>query len=295
MRHRPGEFDGVGYTSQLNNPALLAELTGIDVVADFRSRDVAAGGQGAPLVPAFHQAIFARDTGTVAVLNLGGMSNLTILRGSSEALGFDCGPGNVLLDLWCKRQLGRDYDADGQWAAGGHVDAHLLAVMQQEPFFAASPPKSTGRDRFNAQWLDAALARRSDQCVNNRPARCPGNAGRTERMGLRPRSSSARSRRPSIADLWRWRLQRRPDAAPDIASARRGDCRDRHRRLAGQSGRGSRIRLVGALLHSSTVLAIFTPSPALPAREFSAPSTPGADWASAPAQASKSRPQAAFR
>ena len=107
LRHRPGEFDGTGYTLQLNNPALLAELTGIDVVADFRSRDVAAGGQGAPLVPAFHHAFFRRQGAAVAVLNIGGISNISLLGGTGEVLGYDCGPGNALLDLWCQRHTGQ--------------------------------------------------------------------------------------------------------------------------------------------------------------------------------------------
>lgn len=159
VRHRPGEFDGTGYTLQLNNPALLAELTGIDVVADFRSRDVAAGGQGAPLVPAFHQAMFSREGETVAVLNLGGMSNLSILPGSPEQpiVGFDCGPGNALLDTWCQQHTGQAFDRAGAWAASGKVLPALLAVLLQEPFLAAAPPKSTGRDLFNAAWLQQRL------------------------------------------------------------------------------------------------------------------------------------------
>lgn len=107
VRHRPGELDGVGYTTQLNAPALLAELTGIDVVADFRSRDIAAGGQGAPLVPAFHGAVFGREGSPMAVLNLGGIANLTALGPGDRAVGFDCGPANVLLDLWCGEATGR--------------------------------------------------------------------------------------------------------------------------------------------------------------------------------------------
>ena len=158
VRHRPREFDGIGYTVQLNAPALLAELTGIDVIADFRSRDVAAGGQGAPLVPAFHRAWFARASTTVAVLNLGGIANVTVLGGTGETTGFDCGPANALLDLWCERTTGRAYDADGALAASGNVDARLLAAMRAEPYFALSPPKSTGRDLFNVEWLDAHLA-----------------------------------------------------------------------------------------------------------------------------------------
>jgi anhydro-N-acetylmuramic acid kinase len=153
VRHRPGEFDGRGYTLQLMNGALLAELTGIDVVCDFRSRDVAAGGQGAPLVPAFHAAMFANARHDVAVLNLGGIGNLTLLPTSGPVRGFDCGPGNVLMDLWCRQHLGQPHDAGGAWAAGGHVDAALLARLLAEPYLALPPPKSTGRDLFHAEWL----------------------------------------------------------------------------------------------------------------------------------------------
>ncbi len=157
VRHRPREFDGVGYTLQLNAPALLAELTGIDVIADFRSRDLAAGGIGAPLVPAFHRAMFGRDGMAGAVLNIGGMSNLSALHADGSVTGFDCGPGNVLLDLWCQRRTGRPYDADGAWAATGRVDERLLATLRSEPYFALPAPKSTGRDLFHAQWLDRQL------------------------------------------------------------------------------------------------------------------------------------------
>ncbi|MDP2368513.1 anhydro-N-acetylmuramic acid kinase [Rhodoferax sp.] len=163
VRHRPGEFDGTGYTLQINNPALLAELTGIDVVADFRSRDVAAGGQGAPLVPAFHQAVFGAAGERAAVLNLGGIANLTVLSADPGApvLGFDCGPGNVLLDSWCLRHLGQPYDADGAWAASGQAQPSLLEQLLSEPYFAKAPPKSTGRDLFNLDWLLGHLTTRS--------------------------------------------------------------------------------------------------------------------------------------
>ncbi|MCS7101131.1 MAG: anhydro-N-acetylmuramic acid kinase, partial [Burkholderiaceae bacterium] len=157
VRHRPD----AGYTIQLNAPATLAELTGIDVVADFRSRDLAAGGQGAPLVPAFHAVLFAAETPR-AVINLGGIANLTGLpaRGSGEAvIGFDCGPGTVLLDAWAREHLGEPFDRDGRWAAGGCVDEALLQTLLAEPFFAAAPPKSTGRELFDLPWLRAQLAR----------------------------------------------------------------------------------------------------------------------------------------
>jgi anhydro-N-acetylmuramic acid kinase len=157
VRHRPQEFDGTGYTLQLMNGALLAELCGIDIVCDLRSRDVAAGGQGAPLVPALHAALFAAPGMDVAVLNLGGIGNLTLLPGAGPVRGFDCGPGNALMDLWCQRHLGRAYDAAGRWAASGRIDPALLQRLLNEPFLQRQPPKSTGRDLFNAGWLDSAL------------------------------------------------------------------------------------------------------------------------------------------
>jgi anhydro-N-acetylmuramic acid kinase len=159
VRHRPGEFDGAGYTVQLLNAALLAELSGIDVVADFRSRDVAARGQGAPLAPGFHAAVFAKAGEERGVLNLGGIANLTRLGADGSALGFDTGPANALLDGWCERHLGQTFDANGDWAAGGRVIEPLLAQCLAEPFFQRPPPKSTGRDLFNLAWLDAHLAR----------------------------------------------------------------------------------------------------------------------------------------
>ncbi|MDC8759712.1 anhydro-N-acetylmuramic acid kinase [Janthinobacterium fluminis] len=154
IRHRPE----LGFTRQSNNPALLAELSGIDVIADFRSRDVAAGGQGAPLVPAFHQAQFGKAGQTRVVANIGGISNISVLHGDGAVSGFDTGPGNALMDAWTARHLGRDYDADGAWAAGGKEIPALLAAMLAEPYFALPAPKSTGRDLFHPDWLAAMLA-----------------------------------------------------------------------------------------------------------------------------------------
>ena len=158
VRHRPQEFDGTGYTLQLGNPALLAERTGISVVADFRSRDVAAGGQGAPLVPAFHQGVFGRADETVLVLNIGGISNLSVLPADGRVTGFDCGPGNALMDFWCQQHTGQAYDAAGAWAATGQVVPALLDALLDEPFLRKPPPKSTGRDLFNPPWLSQRLA-----------------------------------------------------------------------------------------------------------------------------------------
>lgn len=157
VRHRPQEFDGTGYTLQLCQPALLAELTGIAVVADFRGRDVAAGGQGAPLAPFFHQALYGHQSETVGVLNIGGISNITLLRADGTILGFDCGPGNALIDGWCARHTGQHYDADGAWAAGGRVVPALLDALLGDPYFRKSPPKSTGRDLFSHEWMEGHL------------------------------------------------------------------------------------------------------------------------------------------
>jgi anhydro-N-acetylmuramic acid kinase len=158
VRHRPLEFDGTGYTVQLLNGALLAELSGIDVVCDLRSRDLAAAGQGAPLVPAFHASVFFRPGHHTAVLNLGGIANLTLLGPTpGQVSGFDCGPGNVLLDGWCERHTAQPYDRDGQWAAEGRVDDLLLDALLAEPFLQRAPPKSTGRDLFSLEWLDERL------------------------------------------------------------------------------------------------------------------------------------------
>ncbi|WP_350029042.1 anhydro-N-acetylmuramic acid kinase [Caballeronia sp. GAFFF1] len=154
VRHRPEK----GYTRQINNPALLAEMTNIDVIADFRSRDVAAGGQGAPLVPAFHATIFGAKNETRVVCNLGGISNITVLAASGAVRGFDCGPANALLDEWAHRHLNKPYDDGGKFAARGEVNRPLLNALLDEPFFEEAPPKSTGRDLFNPAWLDAKLA-----------------------------------------------------------------------------------------------------------------------------------------
>jgi anhydro-N-acetylmuramic acid kinase len=154
IRHRPE----LGFTCQIINAALLAELTGIDVIADFRSRDVAAGGQGAPLVPAYHAAQFGKPGQTRVVVNIGGIANISVLHADGSVTGFDTGPGNVLLDGWIARHQGKAYDADGAWAASGTVDPGLLAALLEEPYFALAAPKSTGRDLFHLGWLDAVLA-----------------------------------------------------------------------------------------------------------------------------------------
>ena len=158
VRHRPES----GYTVQLNNAALMAELTGITVVHDFRSRDIAAGGQGAPLVPAFHAACFRDPTQNRAIVNIGGIANVTALPATSgEITGFDTGPGNLLLDAWVQRHLQADLDAGGRFASTGRVHEGLLEAFLADAYFALPPPKSTGRDHFNAAWLDGHLGRLS--------------------------------------------------------------------------------------------------------------------------------------
>ena len=153
IRHCPEQ----GYTLQVGNAALLAELTGITVVGDFRSRDIAAGGQGAPLVPAFHDHAFRHPATHRVIVNIGGISNLTNLPPGTASTGFDCGPGNLLMDAWCMQHLGKPYDGNGAWAASGRLLPALLEQMLDEPFFALPPPKSTGRDLFNMAWLRGKL------------------------------------------------------------------------------------------------------------------------------------------
>jgi len=152
IRHQADLAHHLAYTHQTLNPALLAELTGIDVIADFRSRDLAAGGHGAPLVPAFHAQQFSTNK-NIAVLNLGGIANLTLLPKDSEVKGFDCGPGNMLMDTWIADQQGHAFDENGTWATQGKVNQVLLSRMLTDSFFAKAPPKSTGRDDFHLEWL----------------------------------------------------------------------------------------------------------------------------------------------
>jgi anhydro-N-acetylmuramic acid kinase len=151
VRHRPE----LGYTVQLINGALIAERTAIDTVVDFRSRDIAAGGQGAPLVPAFHAACWRDSTRTRTIVNIGGIANATYLPPNGPVIGFDTGPGNMLLDAWAQTRFGTDYDRDGAIGSGGTVNPELLAGLLRDPYFDRPPPKSTGRDLFNLSWLES--------------------------------------------------------------------------------------------------------------------------------------------
>lgn len=155
VRHSP--FTIPSYTLQIGDPNTIAELTGIDVVADFRRRDIAAGGQGAPLAPAFHQAVFTSPEENRAIINIGGMANITLLSAGQATLGFDSGPGNVLLNAWIKHHKNLDYDAEGEWARSGKVITHLLDKALKYDYFSLAPPKSTGREQFDLHWLNALL------------------------------------------------------------------------------------------------------------------------------------------
>jgi anhydro-N-acetylmuramic acid kinase len=165
LRHRPR--GPRPFTLQIGDPSRIAERTGCSVVADFRRRDVAAGGQGAPLVPAFHRAVFADRNEARTVLNIGGIANLSLLgarapdplRGAEAPVqGFDCGPGNGLMDAWCLQQRGQNYDAGGAFAAEGRVHPGLLARLLADDYLDQPPPKSSGRDRYHLQWLQPQLA-----------------------------------------------------------------------------------------------------------------------------------------
>ena len=163
VRHRPvGRYP---FTLQIGDAAVIAERTGIRTVADFRRADLAAGGQGAPLAPAFHAAVFAH-LGNCAVLNLGGIANLSLLDGEHPVRGFDSGPASCLMDAWNARHQGTSFDRNGSWAASGIVDADLLAALLGDAYFKLPPPKSSGREYFNLDWLDAYLALRSIKPVD---------------------------------------------------------------------------------------------------------------------------------
>ena len=155
------------FTWQIGDPNTLAEMTGIWVVADFRRRDVAAGGQGAPLLPVFHDQVFRSDNEDRVIANFGGIANITILTRNSSVTGFDTGPANRLLDAWISQHLGKDFDAEGAWAASGRVDDTLLRELLDEPYLRLPPPKSTGRELFNLPWLENKLglfSRRRTMC-----------------------------------------------------------------------------------------------------------------------------------
>ncbi|WP_406828800.1 anhydro-N-acetylmuramic acid kinase [Microbulbifer sp. ARAS458-1] len=157
VRHRPPGSVSTPFSLQLGDPNTIAAITGITTVADFRRRDMALGGQGAPLMPAFHNAVFRTDRDR-AVVNIGGMANITELAAAGGVRGYDTGPGNALLDYWVKLHKGEAYDANGAWAASGNPQPELLNRLLNDPFFTAPAPKSTGREAFNPSWLERASA-----------------------------------------------------------------------------------------------------------------------------------------
>ena len=184
VRHRPEAApEGPAFTMQIGDPNRIAEVSGITTVADFRRRDMAAGGQGAPLVPPFHEFVFGQTSARPVVVNIGGISNITVLGGTLT--GFDTGPGNALLDAWCEIHCAETYDKDGAWSQTGTVSAALLNAMLADPYFTADPPKSTGREHFHLDWLrklrgieaadpadvQATLVELTAQCVTDALAR----------------------------------------------------------------------------------------------------------------------------
>ncbi len=170
IRHRPpsgAQSAAEAFTLQIGDPNTIAERTGITTVADFRRRDVAAGGQGAPLAPAFHAAAFASEGINRAIINIGGIANVSLLQGSQLHSGFDSGPGNTLLDQWVARHLEQNYDRNGDWSAAGKADQGLLELLLAHPYFDLRGPRSTGREDFNMPWLESCLALASSRDPRN--------------------------------------------------------------------------------------------------------------------------------
>lgn len=157
IRHYPKSTDKDGYSLQIGDPNIIAEHTGITTVADFRRRDIAAGGQGAPLAPAFHRAAFYSEANSRIILNTGGIANITYLHTTEDTIGYDTGPANGLMDSWCQRHTGKAYDNNGLWACNGSVDQQLLNQLLSHPYFTQQPPKSTGKETFNLGWLEEQL------------------------------------------------------------------------------------------------------------------------------------------
>jgi anhydro-N-acetylmuramic acid kinase len=198
IRHQPNAKPH-GYTVQLLNASLLVERTRMAVVSNFRARDIAAGGQGAPLVPAFHAALLGKAAHTQVVCNIGGIANITVLHADGRVAGFDTGPGNCLMDLWAVQHIGTPYDAHGEYAAKGKVHAALLADMLHDDYFYAPPPKSTGRDLFNRAWLQSKLGSVDAHAAMAKPADV--QATLTE-LTARSIADAAREHAPDAAQLW---------------------------------------------------------------------------------------------
>jgi len=160
--HQPPQKNKPGYSVQIADPNIIALRTSITTVADFRRKDMACGGHGAPLVPAFHHAVFHSNEKNRVVVNVGGIANITVLPTRGKVTGFDTGPGNVLLDLWIAKHQKKNYDHAGEWAASGNINETLLNDFLGDAFFKLTPPKSTGRELFNASWLQNKLQQHSN-------------------------------------------------------------------------------------------------------------------------------------
>ena len=157
IRHYPPSLEGQGFSLQVGDPNIIAEKTGITTIADFRRRDIAAGGHGAPLAPSFHNEVFRSSEADRIILNTGGIANITYLPANGEAIGFDTGPANGLMDQWCQRHLNQPYDNNGDWAASGTTHQGLLKAFLDHPYFSQAIPKSTGREDFNIEWVDSLI------------------------------------------------------------------------------------------------------------------------------------------
>lgn len=167
IRHYPKTADTTGFSLQIADPNIIAECTGITTIADFRRRDIAAGGHGAPLAPAFHAAVFGNNEKSHIVINLGGIANLSYIPPQGDTIGFDSGPANILLDSWCQQHKQQAYDHNGLWAKSGEVSKRLLSKLLDHPYFALPYPKSTGRETFNSQWLQGLLNNFDDDFDTN--------------------------------------------------------------------------------------------------------------------------------
>ena len=223
------------FTWQIGDPNVLAEMTGVSVVADFRRRDVAAGGQGAPLLPVFHDQVFRSDEEDRVIANLGGIANITILTQGSSVTGFDTGPANRLLDAWIAEHQGKEFDAGGAWAASGQVDETLLNELLDEPYLRLAPPKSTGRELFNLSWLKSRLG-----LFSRRPGRCSGDTAAVHGAHARRRGAPIRAGRRTLC------LRRRGAQFRIAQRRRRVDCAQ-PRRQHSRAWAGSRLCRSGRL------------------------------------------------
>ncbi|MDO3386712.1 anhydro-N-acetylmuramic acid kinase [Gilvimarinus sp. SDUM040013] len=236
IRHRPPGHSDTPFTWQIGDPNIIAQRTGICTVADLRRRDMAAGGQGAPLVPAFHQSVFTHPQVNRAIINIGGIGNISWLQPGQPALGFDTGPGNTLMDAWILKHQGKKYDANGNWAREGEPDSELLATLLEHPYLARPIPKSTGREDFHLAWLEshhprvsqlepqhiqATLLEYTAQTLANHLHSCPNAAlgGEAYVCGGGAHNSTLMSRLQALMSGFRVETTDRLGIAPDWVEA----------------------------------------------------------------------------